>query len=114
MHGVQIFLCGTVDPQWHSFDIGDEVELRGLFTEPEAGPDLWNPGMTDGHPIVGAGRTLEQLAALNPNIREQLKTWRAERQAAHQDPHDYPAFRQHEEDIHAPDPGPAEFSGFRD
>lgn len=42
VHGAQVFLCGSGD-QWRSFDLGDEVDLRPVFTEPVAGPARWTP-----------------------------------------------------------------------
>lgn len=56
--------------------------------------------------------TLEELGASNPHLREQLAGWQAARLRNGEDPHDYPEFRRHLLDIHAPDSGPMEFAGF--
>jgi hypothetical protein len=61
-----------------------------------------------GHPP-----TLQSLLAANPNLGQQLAEWQSERERNGEDPHDYGAFRKHEIDILAPDPGPVEFGGFR-
>jgi N-acetyl-anhydromuramyl-L-alanine amidase AmpD len=57
--------------------------------------------------------TLDQLEAANPNIRQQLVDWRQMRVQQGADPGDYAAFRQHEIDLGAPDPGDQELTGFR-
>jgi len=45
--GSAIFLCGAdpaSKPSWDSFDIGDELDLRGVFTEDVPGPQItWLP-----------------------------------------------------------------------
>ena len=58
------------------------------------------------------GRTLQDLEAENPGIRQQFTDWRAARIALSEDPNDFAAFRQHLLAIHAPDPGD-EFDEFR-
>jgi hypothetical protein len=58
------------------------------------------------------GRTLQDLEADNPNIRQQFTEWRAARIALSEDPNDFAAFRRHLLAINAPDPGD-EFDEFR-
>jgi hypothetical protein len=58
------------------------------------------------------GRTLADLEADNPNIRQQWNDWRQARIALSEDPNDFSAFRQHLLAIGAPDPG-EEFDEFR-
>lgn len=56
--------------------------------------------------------TLDELAANNPNIQEQLRIWQRNQVIQGTDPLDYPAFRQFQIEIGAPDPGEVEFIGF--
>lgn len=49
--------------------------------------------------------TLADLASDNPNIEEQLAEWQEQRQASGDDAYDWEAFRQHLQDLGAPDPG---------
>jgi hypothetical protein len=58
-------------------------------------------------------RTIEDIEAENPNIREQLRRKQMLQVLDGQDPFDYAAFRQFLADIHAPDTGDMEFIGFR-
>jgi hypothetical protein len=65
------------------------------------------------HPVNLGTPRLAQLVAANPNILDQLVTWQAQRHQNGEDPLDYPAFRQFQTAIGAPDPGSVEFIGFR-
>jgi hypothetical protein len=56
--------------------------------------------------------TFDELAADNPNIRQQYDEWREQRAAAGEDPTDYNAFRDHLMAIGAPDPGAEEIADF--
>ena len=49
--------------------------------------------------------TFQDLAADNPNIRQQYDEWRGLRAQNGEDSTDYQAFRQHLRDMGAPDPG---------
>jgi hypothetical protein len=49
--------------------------------------------------------TFEDLAAANPNIRQQADEWRDARATAGEDAAWWPDFRQHVVDLGAPDPG---------
>jgi hypothetical protein len=58
--------------------------------------------------------TFQDLAAENPNIRQQYDEWREQRSQRGEDSTDYQAFRQHVMAIGAPDPGarpPDDFVG---
>jgi hypothetical protein len=64
--------------------------------------------------IVGPPhKTLQAVQAANPNIISQLETWHQQRIDRGLDPLDYPAFRQFQISIGAPDPGAWEFDNFR-
>jgi hypothetical protein len=63
-------------------------------------------------PLASKPTNLEELAAENPNIRQQFDAWRELRARAGQDPTDYAAFRRHLLALGAPDPGEAELSDF--
>ena len=52
------------------------------------------------------------LAADNPNIRQQYDEWREARAANGEDPTDYAAFRAHLVALGAPDPGETEIDDF--
>jgi hypothetical protein len=56
--------------------------------------------------------TFADLAVGNPDLRNQYDEWRQARSDAGEDPTDYQAFRQHELDIGAPDPGEQEIDDF--
>ena len=56
--------------------------------------------------------TFQDLAADNPNIRQQYDEWREQRSANGEDGADYQAFRQHLIDVGAPDPGEQEIEDF--
>ena len=56
--------------------------------------------------------TFEDLAADNPNIRQQYDEWRDLRTQRGEDPTDYEAFRQHVLALGAPDPGEREIEDF--
>jgi hypothetical protein len=56
--------------------------------------------------------TFADLAAENPNIRNQYDEWRTQRADAGEDATDYQAFRQNVIDIGAPDPGEQEIDDF--
>ncbi len=56
--------------------------------------------------------TFQELAAQNPNIRQQYDEWRQLRAQNGEDPTDYGAFRQHLTGIGAPDPGEQEIEDF--
>jgi hypothetical protein len=56
--------------------------------------------------------TFQNLAADNPNIREQYDEWRGLRSQNGEDPTDWAAFRQHLMAIGAPDPGEQEPDDF--
>ena len=56
--------------------------------------------------------TFEELAADNPNIRQQYDEWREQRSQRGEDAADYQAFRKHVMDIGAPDPGEQEIDDF--
>jgi Rv2525c-like, glycoside hydrolase-like domain len=58
-------------------------------------------------------RSIAELEALNPSIRQQLAQWQRERVQHDEDPNVWPDFRQHAIDLHAPDPGPVAFAEFR-
>ena len=58
-------------------------------------------------------QSFAQLEAENPNIREQLQTWRMARIENSEDAFDYEAFRAHIVAIGAPDPGEDEISDWR-
>ena len=49
VHGATLFLCGCY-PQWASFSLEDEVDLRGPLTEAVAMPARWTPP-TGGAPV---------------------------------------------------------------
>jgi hypothetical protein len=56
--------------------------------------------------------TLAELRAVNENILAQIREWKRQRYAHGEDPMDWVAFRQHVQQIGAPDPGespPEEF-----
>ena len=61
---------------------------------------------------ISSPPTLDELAANNANIQEQLRIWQRDQVIQGKDPLDYPAFRQFQIDIGAPDPGAEEFVGF--
>jgi hypothetical protein len=42
VHGAFVFVCGSTD-QWRLFDVGDEVDLRHVFTGSCEGPPRWSP-----------------------------------------------------------------------
>lgn len=54
----------------------------------------------------------DDLAAQNPNIRQQYDEWRAMRVQNNEDSTDYLSFRQHLMAIGAPDPGEQEIDDF--
>jgi hypothetical protein len=54
----------------------------------------------------------QDLAAENPNIRDQYDEWRDQRSQNGEDPTDYAAFRQHLIALGAPDPGEQEIDDF--
>jgi hypothetical protein len=54
--------------------------------------------------------TFQDLAAENPNIRQQYDEWREQRAQNGEDPTDYQVFRQHVIALGAPDPGDQEIS----
>jgi hypothetical protein len=56
--------------------------------------------------------TFQDLAADNPNIRDQYDEWRAARTQNGEDATDYEAFRQHVLALGAPDPGEQEIDDF--
>jgi hypothetical protein len=56
--------------------------------------------------------TFQDLAAENPNIRQQYDEWRDLRSQRGEDPTDYDAFRQHVIALGAPDPGSQEIDDF--
>lgn len=56
--------------------------------------------------------TFQDLAADNPNIRQQYDEWRSLRAQNGEDSTDYQAFRQHLQDLGAPDPGAPEIDDF--
>ncbi|MDQ6673911.1 MAG: hypothetical protein M3069_24735 [Chloroflexota bacterium] len=56
--------------------------------------------------------TFQDLAADNPNIRQQYDDWRGQRSQTGEDSTDYQAFRQHVIDMGAPDPGEQEIDDF--
>jgi hypothetical protein len=56
--------------------------------------------------------TFQDLAAANPNIRQQYDEWRAQRGQNGEDSTDYQAFRQHLIALGAPDPGENEIDDF--
>jgi hypothetical protein len=56
--------------------------------------------------------TFQDLAAENPNIRQQYDEWRDLRTQRGEDPSDWSAFRQHVIAIGAPDPGEQEPDDF--
>jgi hypothetical protein len=56
--------------------------------------------------------TFQDLAADNPNIRQQYDEWRAQRGQNGEDSTDYQAFRQHVIALGAPDPGDSEIDDF--
>jgi hypothetical protein len=56
--------------------------------------------------------TFEELAADNPNIRDQYEEWRTLRSDAGEDATDYQAFREHLINLGAPDPGEQEIDDF--
>ena len=56
--------------------------------------------------------TFEELAADNPNIRDQYDEWRNVRSNAGEDATDYQAFREHLINLGAPDPGEQEIDDF--
>ena len=56
--------------------------------------------------------TFEDLAADNPNIRQQYDEWRDLRTQRGEDATDYEAFRQHVLALGAPDPGEGEIDDF--
>jgi len=56
--------------------------------------------------------TFQELAADNPNIRQQYDEWREQRSQNGEDSTDYQAFRQHLTSMGAPDPGEQEIADF--
>ena len=56
--------------------------------------------------------TFQELAELNPNIRQQYDEWRDQRAQNGEDSTDYQAFRQHVTSLGAPDPGEQEIDDF--
>jgi hypothetical protein len=56
--------------------------------------------------------TFQELAAENPNIRQQYDEWRDQRSQQGEDPSDYQAFRRHVTALGAPDPGEQEIDDF--
>jgi hypothetical protein len=56
--------------------------------------------------------TFQELAADNPNIRQQYDEWREQRSQNGEDSTDYQAFRQHLTAMGAPDPGEQEIDDF--
>src|SRR5438067_12712796 len=52
--------------------------------------------------------SFQDLAADNPNLRQQYDEWRAQRVQNGEDSTDYEAFRQHVSALGAPDPGEQE------
>ena len=56
--------------------------------------------------------TFQDLAAENPNIRQQYDEWRDQRSQQGEHPSDYQAFRQHVTALGAPDPGEQEIDDF--
>src|SRR5262245_3698589 len=68
----------------------------------------------EGEPPIDepSGPTPAEMAAANPNIRQQTADWQLARAQNGQDPNDWLAFRAHLIGIGAPDPGPAPFAGF--
>jgi hypothetical protein len=56
--------------------------------------------------------TFQDLAAENPNIRQQYDEWRELRSQRGEDPTEYEAFRQHLIALGAPDPGEGEIDDF--
>ena len=56
--------------------------------------------------------TFQDLAGDSPNIRQQYDEWRDLRIQTGEDPTDYQAFRQHVQNMGAPDPGGREIDDF--
>jgi uncharacterized protein YjbJ (UPF0337 family) len=52
-------------------------------------------------------RDIADVERQNPNVRQQNDEWRKQRVERGQDPNDAAAFRQHQQAIGAPDPGPS-------
>ena len=63
-------------------------------------------------PLANRPLSMDEVAAENPNIRQQYEAWRELRTQAGQDPTDYAAFRRHLLALGAPDPGEAEPTDF--
>ena len=52
--------------------------------------------------------TMDNLAANNPNIAQQLNEWQIGRTRANEDAYDWSAFRAHAQSLGAEDPGETE------
>jgi hypothetical protein len=81
--------------------IGDFLQFAGVLGS-----------FSGAEPPPAGQRTLAELEADNPNVRQQLQEWRRLRTERGEDPRDFAAFRQHLLAIGAPDPGEQEFAGF--